>query len=412
MERLGLRFRFKNVCLSLVLVTLFITINISSLAIAQETIVMGCTLPLEQALGLETKKTFEVIVDDFNKSGGLTIKGKKYFIKLIIYDDKYTPEGGRAAVERLVYSDKVHILMNQLGSGPTVAGLSVSEPEKLMVWASPASDKFLTDKKYTYRIHHYLLKDVAALSYLRSVYPNIKTVVTLGRDDLSGRAMTKSAIESSEIMGFKVIGNVYHPAEERDFSAVATKVRSLNPDLLIHAGNVPGTQYGLIKKSLHQGGFKGIQYGSLAPKMDECLAASSMEVMEGLYCEFSDPTEVQKPTPEATKLRKLYESKYGNWDETGSKWVSPWYAWIEAVKKASSMDHKDIQKALAGLEISCPMGTLKVVMRPDLGLDRYADAVHDWSAGQVKSGKVIFIKKMPYSMFIEFAEKKFGKKFD
>lgn len=412
MKERRLQFMVRRLYLVIVLTILSLMITFTTQTVAQDTMVVGCTLPLEQALGIETKKTFEVIVDDFNKSGGLTLKGKKYYIKLIIYDDKYTSEGGRAAVERLVYSDKVTVLLNQLGSGPTVAGLSITEPENLMVWAGPASDKFLIDKKYTYRIHHYLIKDVAALNYLKSIYPNIKTVVTLGRDDLTGRAMTKSAVESSEIMGLKVIESVYHPAEEREFSAVATKVRSLNPDLLIHAGNVPGTQYGLIKKALYQNGFKGIQYGSLAPKMDECLAASSLEVMEGLYCEFPDPTEAEKPTPEAMKVRKLYQAKYGNWDETGSKWVSPWYAWLEAVKKANSMDPKDIQKAVSGMVISCPMGMLKIIKRPDIGLDRYGDAVHDWNAGQIKGGKAIFIKKISYSVFIEFAEKKFGKKFD
>lgn len=412
MEKQGLGFKFIGALVMLILMFLLITISYNSSAIAEENILVGCTLPLERALGIETKKTFEVIVDDFNKSGGLTLKGKKYYIKLIIYDDKYTPEGGRASVERLVNSDKVKVLINQLGSPPTVAALSVTEPEKITVWAGPASNKFLEGKKYTYRIHHYLLKDVAALNYLKNTHPNIKTVATLGRDDLTGRAMTKSANESSEIIGFKVIGNIHHPAEESDFSSVATKIKSLNPDLLVHAGNVPGTQYGLIRKALHQVGFKGVQYGSLAPKMDECLAASSLEAMEGLYCEFPDPTEVQKPTPEALKVRKLYESKYGKWDETGSKWVSCWYAWLESVKKANSLDPDDIQKAADGLKVSCPVGILKIIKRPDIGVDRYADAVHDWNAGQVRSGKVTFIKQIPYSVFIEYAEKKYGKKFE
>ncbi len=405
-------FKFKSGSVVLLMISLFVAIHYNSSALAEESIVVGCTLPLEQALGIETKKTFEVIIDDFNKSGGLPLKGKKYNIKLIVYDDKYTPEGGRAAVERLVYSDKVNILINQLSSPSIVAGLSITEPKGIMVWGSPASDKFLEGKKFTYRIHQYLLRDVAALNYIKTIHPNIKTVATLARDDLTGKARTISDIEASEVLGLKVIGSIYHPADERDFSSVATKIKSLNPDLLVHAGNVPGTQYGLILKSLHQAGFKGIQYGSLAPKMDECLAASSLEAMDGLYCEFPDPTEVQKPTPEALKLRKLYESKYGKWDETGSKWVSCWYAWLECVKKSNSLEHNDIQKALAGLKISCPLGILKIIKRPDIGLDRYADEVNDWNMGQVRGGKVSFLKQIPYSVFIEYAEKKYGKKFE
>jgi hypothetical protein len=145
--------------------------------------------------------------------------------------------------------------------------------------------------------------------------------------------------------------------------------------------------------------------------MNEVLAASSPEAAEGVYCEFPDPTKKPNPTPEALKLRKLYEAKYGNWNETGCKWVSPWYGWLAAVKKADSFDYNAIKAVLPGLEISAPMGRFAMIKRPDIKVERTADSVRDWMAGQVRGGEVTFLKTIPNSVFIEYAEKKFGKKF-
>lgn len=413
MKRDRLQFSARRFYLMISLVLLLSMVTFASLAPAQDTIVVGCSLPFQVPEGIEAKKVFELVVDDFNKSGGLILKGKKYDIKLIIYDDKYTPEGGRAAVERLVNSDKVNILINMMGSGPTLAGLAITEPLKMMVWCTSANNNVLIDKKYTYRIRGYMLLEVPALSYLKSIYPNIKTVVTIGRDDMTGHAMAKSSTESAELVGLKVIENIYHLFNERDFNTLATKVKSINPDLIVHSGNHPGTQYGLILKALYQSGFKGVQFGPLAPKMDECLpAAGSAEAMEGLYSEFPDTSLLPNPTSEVLKIKNLYQTKYGKWDESGMAWVSPWYVWLAAVRKANSMDPEDVQKAVSGMVVDTLHGTYRIIKRPDLGVDRYCDAVYNWNIAQVRKGKGVFVKTVPSSVVLEYAQKKYGKKFE
>ena len=89
---------FGSVCL---LLTLCVPVSV----FAEKTLKVGCTEPFQTAMGIEAKKCLELLVDKFNKAGGLKIKGDSYKIKMTIYDDKYKPDVGRSAVERLVYQD-------------------------------------------------------------------------------------------------------------------------------------------------------------------------------------------------------------------------------------------------------------------------------------------------------------------
>ena len=66
-------------------------------------------------MGIEAEKSFDVLVDEFNRAGGLTVKGEKYKVEMVIYDDKYRADTGRAAVERLLYEDKVRFIVGSFG---------------------------------------------------------------------------------------------------------------------------------------------------------------------------------------------------------------------------------------------------------------------------------------------------------
>ena len=89
-----------------------------------KTLKIGCTLPLGVGLGIEAKKCLDLIIPDFNSKGGLVVGGERYNIEMIIYDDGYKPDKGRAAVERLIYQDKVKFIVGQLASPAIVAGLT------------------------------------------------------------------------------------------------------------------------------------------------------------------------------------------------------------------------------------------------------------------------------------------------
>ena len=147
---------------------------------AEKVLKIGCTLPLNVGLGLEAKKCLDVIIPDFNARGGLVVGGERYKVDLIIYDDSYKAEKGRAAVERLIHKDKVKYLVGQLASGPIVAGLAVTEPNNVVVVCGGVSSKILSPKnRYTVRTSTVATFGAAFRGYMLKANPSIKTEMAL-----------------------------------------------------------------------------------------------------------------------------------------------------------------------------------------------------------------------------------------
>ena len=72
---------------------------------------IGNTVALKSKEGIQIKKWLELLAERQNAAGGIVVKGQRYNIQSISYDDDLTVDGGRAAAERLIYQDKVkHII--------------------------------------------------------------------------------------------------------------------------------------------------------------------------------------------------------------------------------------------------------------------------------------------------------------
>ena len=97
-------------------------------------------------MGVDTKNMLEMLLSKFNEEGGLMVNGQRVAFELIIYDDKWTAEAGRAAVERLVYQDKVKFIISHIVSPTIVAGLSITESEKVLSFRSGTTLKIVDPK--------------------------------------------------------------------------------------------------------------------------------------------------------------------------------------------------------------------------------------------------------------------------
>jgi len=375
-----------------------------------KTLKVGCTLPLNVGFGVETKKALEIIVPAFNKAGGFDINGQKYKIDLIIYDDKYRPNIGRAAVERLVNKDQVKFNICQIGSGPTLAGLSVTEPAKVVTFCGGASSKLIGPKNhYTFGTSTTRTSIMALWLMVKKVFPDAKTVVNLSPDDETGHARAKTETRIAETMGLKVLDTIYYPRDTMDFAPFATKVMTLKPDLMDYPGAGAGTQLGLQFKALYEAGFRGGNISAMTPKMDEVTAVAPKEALEGVLATMT-ATEIPNPPPLAKEFKQAYMKKYGTWSTASLTWIPGWYAFVEAVKKANSIDPQVVAEVISkeGLEWDCPTYKARLVKRPDLGSNRYCDVVGASCYGQIKDGKMIFVGKPALKDVINACEKLYG----
>jgi len=396
MSHKGNSLSVNNVCLLSIILLLSVLVSygpaappVSSGTIPGESQVkelkVGCTLPLNQAMGIEAKKCLDIVVDQTNSDGGVRIKGETYKIKMIVYDDKYTADGGRAAVEKLVNEDKVKFLVAQLGSAPVLGGLPIAEDNKIPTIAYAVSDKIAsTEFKYTYR--------QSGISggnwvYLKKSFPNLKTMVAFTIDDETGRHNARAQTTAGKAyMGIKVLPPVYFPRDTVDFAPFATKIKNLNPDLVSFWGGLPGTQLGLQFKSLYEMGWRGVKTMSVI-NLGEILSVCPKEAAEGLIFSYGDPTEFAKPTKAALRLKDAYVKKYGKWDYTGATLIDPFLVFVQMLKKADSLDPAAIQAAVAGFQFQGIATKGAFIKRPDLGNDRVCDTMREVTIGVIRDGK-------------------------
>ncbi len=372
---------------------------------------VGTVLPLNFGLGVDTKKALEMQVAQFNDAGGITIKGQTYKAQLIVYDDKWTAEAGRAALERLVYQDKVQYLIGIISSPTMVSGLNMVEENKILNLFSGTSLKAMNPKlRYTFGTSVTRTSLMPLWAVAKKIFPNAKTTVFISPNDEGGKARAAEEKQVAEANGVKVLDTLFHPRDAVDFTALAVKATSLKPDIMDYPGGDSGTQFGLELKAVYAAGFRGKAHlAAIAPKLDEVMQVASAEALEGLLCGVK-PTELPNPPPIAKKFKEDFTKTYGKWSEASLPWIPAWLALIEAFKKADSVDPTTVADYLAskGLFWDRIDGPARMVRRPDLGNTKYCDSVAEAMYGQVRNGKIVHVATMSRDEVVTTCEKVFG----
>jgi len=391
---------------------LFVLFLCAGMALAQPAKVLkvGTVLPLNFGMGVDTKNALEMLAGDLNAAGGVAIKGQRYTIDLIVYDDKWTAEGGRAAMERLVYQDQVDYLVSIISSPTIVSGLNLVEQAKILNLCAGTTPKLLDPKlRYTFGLSTTRTSTPALWTAVSKTWPNAKTVVFLAPNDEGGRARATEEKQVAESFGVKVLDALFYPRSAVDFTSLAVKAKSYNPDLVDYPGADTGTQFGLQVKAVYAAGFKGGQISAINPKMDEVTAVTSNESLEGLLCKMPD-TELPNPPSIAKAFKEAIIKKYGKWSDSSLPWIPAWYALMAVLKKADSVDSTTIAEMLSatGLEFQRVDGKAMMVKRPDLKNTRYCDTIAEAQYGQAKNGKIMPVTRLNLQEVLAANERAYG----
>lgn len=396
------------VIILIALIVLVVTGNVWAQSV--KTLKVGSVLPLNFGMGVDTKNALEMLVENFNAAGGITVKGQRYNIELIVYDDKWTAEAGRAAMERLVYQDKVKYVISTISSPTIVSGLNLFEQEKVLNLCSGSTEKLLDPKlRYTFGTSTTRTSTPPVWTAVKKVWPNAKTVVFLAPNDEGGKQRAAEEKVVAESFGVKVLDTLFYARTAVDFAPLGVKAKSYNPDLVDYPGADTGTQFGLQIKAVYAAGFRGGQISAINPKMEEVKAVTSIESLEGLLAKMPD-TELPNPPPVAKAFKDAVIKKYGKWSDSSIPWIPAWFAFIEAIKKADSVDPTVIADYLAknGLEWQRVDGKAMMIKRPDLKNTKYCDSISESQYGQIKDGKLVPVTRLTLSEVVAACEKVFG----
>lgn len=355
-----------------------------------KTLKIGLTLPLNVGWGVAAKETWEAIIPAFNEAGGLVVNGQRYNVEVIIYDDKYNPDVGVAAVERMIHVDGVTHIVGMCASPVVYASLSVTEPLKVIIFTQCMTDKIL-DPEYRYivRTGPAGTSFPVLYGYLAKTYPEVKTAVQIAPDNETGKADAERGGGLLEAFGIEVIDTLFYPLGTADFSPLATKAKSLNPDMVSFNATGGGTDLGLLCKALDEAGWTGVKWNTQTITISEVKAAATDAQLEGLLGQIM-PHELEDPPEPTMQVKNAYVKKYGTWSEKGLDWVNAWFVFLAAVKKADSLDSDDIMAALEGLELEGLRGPAMMVKRPDFGVNRCVDYLATMHFGIFHNGEYVY----------------------
>jgi len=342
------------------------------------------------AWGMAMLGGLEMAAEDVNKGGGIPIGDTTYTIKVIPYDDKYTGPGAVQAAQRLISQDGVNIIVGPIGSVPMLAMADVTESNKVLVFSNSYTTKALGAKKpHTFRLTPTSQEfSLPFLQWLAKNRPQLKTVVTFGPNDESGKEVSSHNEKAYQKVGIKVLEKEFYERGTQDFVPILTKVIAAKPDIIDLDGSTPADS-GLILKQARQIGFQGQIVKTGGPGTQEIIRVAGDAADGFLYVSPWDPNE-----PKVKALMERFEAKYKMpYNPLGIYFYEGGHMLFDAIKQAQTFSseglrvHLDRQKEYKGL-----LGRYLWGGEADYGIR------HQWIApfyvGQVQKGREVMLTKI------------------
>jgi branched-chain amino acid transport system substrate-binding protein len=350
----------------------------------EKTLKIGLVTNFGWSLGFDFKKGVELIAEVHNKRGGLMIGGERYKLDIISVDSKMSHEVSRAAVERLVYQDKVKFIV---GDETVDAWVPVTEAAKVLTVAvSPAPAIFNPKYKYAFQGSTLQTDAPQIWGWFAKSNPQIKTILCAFPDDKLGRIRAGLAKKLGEVFGPKELEPIFYPPGQTDLSVVGTRVKSLNPDAFSPTGGgVAGDS--LCFKAAWQAGYKGQLFSFVSLTVGAVSAVIPVEAIEGWIAGETAP-ELASPPPAAKEFKDAYIAKYGKWDSPMMTFMNTFYILLAGLQQAQSLDTDKVANVIgSGMKYEGVNGNGMMVARPDAGNTRTVDTVVPVYMKKVEKGK-------------------------
>jgi branched-chain amino acid transport system substrate-binding protein len=193
---------------------------------------IGAVLPLTGELavfGEMQKNGYELALKIINDAGG--VKGRR--LEILIEDDKGRPEVARAAVEKLISSDKIVVLTGGYSSTITRSMALVAQHNHIPYVVHTGAADSITESQWdcVFRINQPTSEYFKGLMSFMKQVAKPKTAVVVYDNSLFGRSQSKSFVENCERNGCKVLLREGFESGSEDFKPLLTRVKGINPDL-------------------------------------------------------------------------------------------------------------------------------------------------------------------------------------
>lgn len=268
---------------------------------------IGAILPLTgdaAQWGVDPQKAIELAVEEINQAGG--IQGK--IVRVIYEDDQCLPKIGTNAINKLINTDRVKVIIGAVCSSVTLAISPIAEKSKVIL-ISPASTSWKITEAGDYIFRTILSDRFEGTAFADFVFNNlglrkvgVVTTTTEGPMGITDNFMKRFKELGGEIPVYE-IGN----QNDTDFRTQLTKFKNKNLDAAYLVGYPLETGY-MIKQA-RELGFK-VKILSAQPAEDPEVRKIAGNAAEGII--FSTTTLDLKAGGEASQqFLDKFQKKYG-----------------------------------------------------------------------------------------------------
>jgi branched-chain amino acid transport system substrate-binding protein len=222
-----------------ILVFLLFTIPPAEVLGAQRAIRIGFALPLTGAFGRDgglVKDAYLFWKETVNARGGIEVRGKRYPVELIFYDDRSDPPTSAKLTEKLITEDKTDLLLGGFGSSQVMAASAVSERFRYPLICGAASTLKLFDRgfKYYFSLLGKAPEEVrGCVEILGGLKPRPKTAAIIGANIPFTADAADGFKRYAQKMNIKIVHFELFPMALADYNPLLLKVKEKKPDVLL-----------------------------------------------------------------------------------------------------------------------------------------------------------------------------------
>lgn len=342
-----------RLCLTLAVAVLVFSTG-ASLQAAEDVVRVGNIIPLSgpsASVGQQGQNAREMAVEEINAAGGIqSLGGAK--LKMFYADSESKPEKGVAEAERMINTEKVHLLTGCWNSAVTYPTTAVAErygipfvvpvsvADKITeqgfktVFRIAAKDSWWTRDQFAF------LKDMQA-----EFKTEIKTLAFVYENGDWGKGFAGQWRELAEKNGYKIVLDEPYPSTTTDLSPVVQKIRRAGPDVLMLVSNAADAilltntlaDYKVkLKAIIASGG------GHADPSFLKATGGNARYLFDIVEWE----TDVNKPG--VKEINAKFKSRYGYnlAGESVDAYIAV-HVIKDALERAGSLDPVKIRQALA-----------------------------------------------------------------
>ncbi|TAK57418.1 hypothetical protein EPO17_01970 [Patescibacteria group bacterium] len=288
----------------LVVILIGVYVQYGRSALSSDVVVVGSSLSLtgkSASIGERVKNGMEIALAEVQASSTLPIK-----LKVVYEDDKGEAPAAVSAVNKLISSDRVHVIIGLPKSDPLLAIAPITEKHKVVVFSPTAGAEGITDAgDYVFRN---IQKPDSDGKTIAGFFKNrgVNKVALFVAQASNALSYGKAFKNNFEAVGGTISFDQQYNQDSTDFRTDILRAKKSGAEA-VYLAVATGKDSGIITRQLREAGFAGMIAASVASQTKEFLDTAGIHA-EGVYVTtaYFDPN-----NPIAREYARAYKARTG-----------------------------------------------------------------------------------------------------